>query len=35
TLESLTPYTVHTLEELNDIDFAEDLKPYSEFTKYL
>jgi rSAM/selenodomain-associated transferase 1 len=35
TLENLTPYTVHTLEELNDIDFAEDLKPYSEFTKYL
>ncbi len=35
TLENLAPYTVHTLEELNDIDFAEDLKPYQEFTEYI
>ena len=35
TLENLNSYSVHTLEELNDIDFAEDLKPYQEFTKYI
>lgn len=35
TLNDLKSYTVHTLEELNDIDFAEDLKPYSEFSKYI
>jgi len=35
TLENLKPYSLHTLEELNDIDFAEDLEPYPEFTKYL
>ncbi len=35
TLKDLKPYTVHTLEELNDIDFAEDLKPYPEFSKYI
>ncbi|WP_299213196.1 TIGR04282 family arsenosugar biosynthesis glycosyltransferase [uncultured Dokdonia sp.] len=35
TLENLTSYTVQTLEELNDIDIAEDLHPYPEFTKYL
>lgn len=34
TLINLKSYTVHTLEELNDIDFAEDLKPYPEFSKY-
>ncbi|MEP0262483.1 TIGR04282 family arsenosugar biosynthesis glycosyltransferase [Dokdonia sp.] len=35
TLNDLKSYTVHTLEELNDIDFAEDLKPYPEFSKYI
>jgi len=35
TLQDLTSYNVHTLEGLNDIDFAEDLKPYQEFTKYI
>lgn len=35
TVEDLTPYSLQVLEELNDIDFAEDLKPYPEFTKYL
>lgn len=35
TLEDLTPYNLKVLEELNDIDFAEDLKPYPEFTKYI
>lgn len=34
TLKNLSSYTVHTLEELNDIDFAEDLKPYPEFANY-
>ncbi len=34
TLENLKPHCIQTLEELNDIDFAEDLEPYPEFTKY-
>ena len=35
TLEDVRPYSLQVLEELNDIDFAEDLEPYPEFTKYL
>lgn len=35
TLEDLKPHSLVVLEELNDIDFAEDLEPYPEFTKYL
>lgn len=35
TLKNLTSYKVHTLEELNDIDYAKDLRPYPEFAKYL
>ncbi len=35
TLKDLSSYTVHTLEELNDIDFVEDLQPYPEFTNYI
>ncbi|WP_299678252.1 TIGR04282 family arsenosugar biosynthesis glycosyltransferase [uncultured Dokdonia sp.] len=35
TLKDLSSYTVYKLEELNDIDFAEDLKPYPEFSKYI
>lgn len=34
TLQDLNSYTVHILEELNDIDFAEDLQPYPEFAQY-
>ena len=35
TLANLNKEKLHTLEELNDIDFAEDLKPYPEFEQYL
>ena len=35
TLSNLNKEKLHTLEELNDIDFAEDLKPYPEFEQYL
>lgn len=35
TLEDLKNYTLYTLETLNDIDYASDLKPYPEFTHYL
>ena len=35
TLSNLSKEKLHTLEELNDIDFAEDLKPYPEFEQYL
>jgi len=35
TLKDLSSYTIHTLEELNDIDFAEDLIPYPEFANYI
>ncbi|WP_299767047.1 TIGR04282 family arsenosugar biosynthesis glycosyltransferase [uncultured Dokdonia sp.] len=35
TLKDLSSYTIHTLEELNDIDFAEDLTPYPEFANYI
>lgn len=35
TLENLSHKKVHTLEMLNDIDYAEDLKPYPEFMQYI
>ncbi|RMB62854.1 glycosyltransferase [Dokdonia sinensis] len=35
TTKDLQSYEVATLETLNDIDFAEDLKPYPEFAHYL
>lgn len=35
TIENLTSQKVAILETLNDIDFAEDLKPYPEFAKYI
>ena len=35
TLANLDKEKLHILEELNDIDFAEDLKPYPEFEQYL
>lgn len=35
TLKDLKEQQVHHLETLNDIDFAEDLKPYPEFAQYL
>lgn len=35
TIENLTSKKVAILETLNDIDFAEDLKPYPEFAKYI
>ncbi len=35
TLADLTNHTVHQLETLNDIDYAEDLKPYEAFAKYV
>ena len=34
TLQDVSSYAVHILEELNDIDFAEDLNPYPEFDQY-
>lgn len=35
TMKDFEPYKVHKLEVLNDIDFADDLAPYPEFTHYL
>ena len=35
TMNDLETANVHQLETLNDIDFAEDLKPYAEFAQYL
>ena len=35
TMNDLATAKVHQLETLNDIDFAEDLKPYAEFAQYL
>ncbi len=35
TITDLEKYTVHTLETLNDIDYASDLEPYPEFAHYL
>lgn len=35
TLTDLETYTIHTLETLNDIDYASDLEPYPEFAHYL
>ena len=35
TINDLATAKVHQLETLNDIDFAEDLKPYAEFAQYL
>lgn len=35
TIKDLNKKKVYTLETLNDIDFASDLKPYSIFKKYL
>jgi len=35
TLVDLKSYSLQVLEELNDIDFAKDLKPYPEFTQYV
>lgn len=34
TIDNLKTQTVYTLETLNDIDYAEDLKPYKEFEHY-
>ncbi|WP_405251573.1 TIGR04282 family arsenosugar biosynthesis glycosyltransferase [Dokdonia sp. Asnod3-C12] len=35
TMDNLATVKTHQLETLNDIDFAEDLKPYAEFAQYL
>lgn len=35
TIADLEPFTKHTLEMLNDIDYASDLEPYPEFAHYL
>lgn len=35
TLDNLQTKSVHLLEMLNDIDYAQDLEPYSEFKQYL
>ena len=35
TMDNLSTVKTHQLETLNDIDFAEDLKPYAEFAQYL
>lgn len=35
TLDNLQTKSVHLLETLNDIDYARDLEPYSEFKQYL
>lgn len=35
TLKDLKNHKVHHLEVLNDIDYAQDLKPYPEFAHYL
>ncbi|WP_339849731.1 TIGR04282 family arsenosugar biosynthesis glycosyltransferase [uncultured Dokdonia sp.] len=35
TMNDLATVKTHQLETLNDIDFAEDLKPYAEFAQYL
>lgn len=35
TMNDLATAKIHQLETLNDIDFAEDLKPYAEFAQYL
>ena len=35
TISNLETKKIHTLETLNDIDFASDLIPYSVFKKYL
>ena len=35
TMSNLAMTKTHQLETLNDIDFAEDLKPYAEFAQYL
>ncbi len=35
TLADLKDKSLHKLEMLNDIDYAEDLKPYPEFMQYL
>ena len=35
TMKDLEGYSVHQLETLNDIDYAEDLKGYPAFEKYL
>ncbi|WP_298329944.1 TIGR04282 family arsenosugar biosynthesis glycosyltransferase [uncultured Dokdonia sp.] len=35
TMDNLATLKTHQLETLNDIDFAEDLKPYAEFAQYL
>lgn len=35
TLNDLQQQSIHLLESLNDIDYAEDLEPYEAFKKYL
>ena len=35
TVEDLKTHSLYTLETLNDIDYASDLKPYREFAHYL
>ncbi len=35
TLKDLKTAKIHTLEILNDIDYASDLKPYPKFAKYI
>ena len=35
TVDNLSQKKLHILETLNDIDYAEDLKPYPEFIQYI